>query len=260
MKEEFLKENNLCQLDEVTMNRIMSKYMVDGFIIVSADRNEITDPAERNQRFKQIKYDTTNFGYPFIPIWGGYREVARDDNGDPIKDENGQDKMIDGDEPERALLIPNNKALSSTPRDEDKQIFELGKMLSEKYQQETFLYKPMGDDYNCYYIKPNGDIDRTFNNLDVNNVVKDFFTKMFHYKKDRKFDPNDPKNKGKTDKADKRFTFLEPHETPNRFSNKTTDNVSNKRTELVEIFAHYGPRNGSEAYSRFGEHFILPKK
>jgi len=203
-----MNDNNLIYVNEVTLNRILSKHFNDGFIIITADRSEITDANERNVRYKNLKSDIASAGYPYIPVFGGYKET------DP-----NTGAMYDAPSFERGLLIPNHKALSNQTRDDDGSgLINLGKKLASKYDQESFLYKPMGEGNESYWIDRNGNTVAEFNGLTVNDISKEFFTKLFHSK-----NPN---------KADRRFTLL------------------------PEIYLSKPPSNASEAYQRFGEQFF----
>jgi hypothetical protein len=115
------------------------------------------------------------------------------------------------------LLIPNQKVGNSDKAHETDQLPELGKRLSKKYDQESFLYKPQGDEKKAYWIDRNGRVDYEFGNVTVNDLAQEFFTKL-----------NNAKNSAK---ADRRFTFMN------------------------EIYLNKAPYSASEAYGRFGEQF-----
>lgn len=198
--------NNIVKVDETTLNRVMSKHFNDGFIIITADRSEITNKREKEQRFKQLKNDIANAGYSYIPVYGGYKET------DP---ETG--KLYDAPSFEHGLIVPNQKPFTNEARETD-ELVDLGKNLAKKYDQESFLYKPQGQNNKAFWIDQNGNVTNEFNNVTINNAAQMFFTKLFQGKK--------------SGKSDRRFTFL------------------------PELFLNKAPYNASEAYKRFGEQFI----
>jgi len=202
---------DLVPINETTLNRILSKHFTDGFIIITADKAHITDKKIREERFKKLKNKVVNAGYSYIPVWGGYTET------NPCTGE-----KYDAPSFEMSLLIPNQKPFTDKSNDSDN-LIELGKHLSKDDEnvdnnQESFLYKPMGNDTKSYWIDINGNITNTFNTLTTNDATQAFFTKIYHSK-----NPN---------KVDRRFTML------------------------PEIYLHKSPKNASEAYSRFGEQFF----
>lgn len=197
--------NNLIPVNEVTLNRILSKHFVDGFIIITADRSEITDANERNVRFKNLKTDITNAGYSHIPVYGGYKETNPDTG-----------EQYDASSFERGLLVPNQKPLSNQSREDD-QLVELGKKLATKYQQESFLYKPKGESTESYWIDASGNVTNKFNGVTINDVTQEFFTKLFHSKNSQK--------------ADRRFTML-----PEVYLHKAPKNASEAYQRFGEQF------------------------
>lgn len=202
----MIDRKKIISIDETTLNRVLSKHFKDGFIIITADKSYITDPTERKERFKSLKRDIVNAGYSYIPVYGGYKET------DP---ETG--KQYDAPSFEYGLLVPNQKPFSNKSKNDDN-LIELGKKLAAKYDQETFLYKPKGDDYNSYWVDANGNFVQNFKGLTINDMSQEFFTKLYHSKNPQK--------------KDRRFTLV------------------------TEIYLNKAPNNASEAYERFGEQFF----
>jgi hypothetical protein len=174
---------NLKQINEITLNRIIGYHFKAGFIIISSERTEITDVAERNKRFKELKNDVRQAGYPFIPVMGGYQET---------NPETGE--LYSEPSFERALFVFNEKPFTKAPKATD-EIKSLGQELANKYGQESFLYKPKGDAGEFYYVDKNGNVTGTFNGASVNDMTQEYFTKLFHSKN--------------PDKTDRRFTLFE---------------------------------------------------
>ena len=198
-------DKNLTIVNEVTLNRVLSKHFTDGFIIITADRSEITDASERNARYKQLKTDVSNAGYPYIPVYGGYKETNPDTG-----------EKYDATSFERGLLIPNQRPFNGNSREDDN-LVELGKKLAKKYQQESFLYKPKGESKESFWIDANGNITNKFNGLSVNDITQEFFTKLFHSKNPQK--------------ADRRLTML-----PEIYMHKAPSNANEAYQRFGEQF------------------------
>jgi len=222
MNKNFI-ESNLIKIDETSLNRILSKHFKDGFIIITSERSEITDPEESNKRFKQLKIDITNAGYSYIPVWGGFTET---------NPETGE--KYDNPSLERALIVPNHKVNANEPYEDDSKLYDLGIRLTNKYNQECFLYKPQENNKNkdtrARFVDGNGNVIATFDSVSINDLTQKYFTKIS--KTPKKIKPDE-----KIRKTDKRFSFIE---------------------ENNEIYFHKPPKNATEAYERFGEQF-LPK-
>jgi len=195
-------------MNEMSLNRLFTKHFKDGFIIITADKAYIDDSRVAKERYKQLERDIVNAGYSYVPVWGGYKE---------INPETGN--KYDAASFEMGLLVPNQKVGNTDKSHETDQLPDLGKKLAQKYDQESFLYKPQGEEKKAYWIDRNGGIDYEFGNVTVNDLAQEFFTKLNHGKNHIK--------------ADRRFTFLN------------------------EIYINKAPYTASEAYSRFGEQFYM---
>lgn len=195
-------------LDEMSLNRLFTKHFRDGFIIITADKSYISDPRVAKDRYKKLEYDIVNAGYGYVPVWGGYKEI------NPLTG-----SKYDAASFEMGLLVPNHKVGNSDQPHETDQLPELGKRLAQKYDQESFLYKPQGEEKKAYWIDRNGNVDMEFTDVSVNDLAQEFFTKLKHVRNQQK--------------ADRRFTFVN------------------------EIYINKAPYTASEAYSRFGEQFYI---
>jgi len=197
---------NLRLITEMSLNRLLSKHFVDGFIIITADKSYIDDPKIAKVRFKELKRDVANAGYSYVPVWGGYKETNITTG---IKNDAASFEM--------GILVPNQKVGNSDMSYDIDRLKELGIKLSGKYDQESFLYKPKGNENKAYWIDRNGKIDYIFNNVSVNDLAQEFFTKIKHGKN--------------SVKADRRFSFMN------------------------EIYMNHAPYTAREAYGRYGEQF-----
>jgi len=196
---------NLNKINELTLNRIIGYHFDAGLIIISSERSEITDPEEKNKRFKQLKIDVQRAGYPFSPVFGGYQETNQETGelyGEPSF--------------EKGLFVFNEISFTGKPKKDDN-LKELGQKLAKKYNQESFLYKPMGKEKNFYYIDSNGNVVGEFSDVSVNDATHKYFTKLFHSKN--------------PDKADRRFS-------------------------LFEFYIQKPPKGAHEAFHRMGETFF----
>ena len=97
----------------------------DEFLVMSADRGEKT-PAENMQRYRELKSAAKAAGYPFTEMQGKWEETD---------EETGQKREVI----ENSLIIYSDER-PDVPRSEDASLFEFGKQMSERYDQEAFIY------------------------------------------------------------------------------------------------------------------------
>lgn len=205
MKFKAMEKINL--INEISLNRLFTKHLKDGFIIITTDKSFIDDPNIANKRFAELKKEIATSGYSYIPIWGLYKKINTETG-------NIHDEALF----EQGILVSNQKVGAHRIPYETDQLPELGKRLAAKYHQESFLYKPQGEEKKAYWIDLNGAVDYEFSNVTVNDLVQEFFTKL---------------NKAKDNaKLDRRFTFTN------------------------EIYFNQAPDSLSEAYCRYGEQYF----
>lgn len=197
---------NLNLITEMSLNRLFTKHFKDGFIIITTDKSFIDDPLIANSRYTELRKDIVDSRHSFVPLWGSYSQ---------INPETGN--KYDATSFEQGILVSNQKVGTIDKPYETDQLPELGKRLSAKYHQESFLYKPMGEE-KAYWINKNGAVEYEFGNVTVNDLVQEFFTKLNRVK-------DNPK-------LDRRFTFLN------------------------EIYINQAPDSLSEAYNRYGEQYF----
>ena len=97
----------------------------DEFLVMSADRGEKT-PAENMQRYRELKASAKAAGYPFSELQGKWEETD---------EETGEKREVI----ENSLIIYSDER-PDVPRGEGASLFEFGKEMSEKYDQEAFIY------------------------------------------------------------------------------------------------------------------------
>lgn len=229
ISEELCKRNvrnNWQSLSEASLHRVLSKYYELGFIIISAERSceaeqgrkcteeEANAQTEINRKSEhQIKKDIQAAGFGFIPSYGGFREEV-------INPETGEVHLVDNPKPEASFIIPAQKSAQATPTEDYLQLKNLGMQLSQKYNQDSFLYKPPNKaDSKAYYITKDGEVDMTFDDVVANDLAQIYFTKL------------------RKSKTDRRFSL----------------------TESFVLWIPSPPRNFSEARKRWGEIFIRVK-
>lgn len=217
-------------LTEVTLKRILEKYFDEGFIIITADRSckaekglgedEECDPKDveaqaeiNNKNYKKIRDEIRQAGFGFLPVRGGYKEKV-------VNKETGETKYVDTDRPEKSLIVmarPGETLNSEKLKD-------LGIKLAKKYNQDSFMYKPPSEeDSNIYYIDKHGDIDMTFNDVIVNDVMQIYYTQL----------------------------HKRPHE---RFT--ASEKPSEEESPIQEVYIPKPPSSVAEARKRMGEIFI----
>jgi hypothetical protein len=124
----------------------------DEFLVMSADRGEKT-PAENMKRYKELKAAAKAAGYPFSELQGKWEETD---------DETGEKREVI----ENSLIIYSDER-PDVPRSEDASLFEFGKEMSEKYDQEAFIYGELLE-------SRSGNKIRTIQAFDANGNVQDW--------------------------------------------------------------------------------------
>lgn len=102
----------------------------DEFLVMSADRGEKTS-AENMQRYRELKAAAKAAGYPFTEMQGKWEETD---------EETGEKREVI----ENSLIIYSDER-PDVPRSEDSSLFDFGKQMSEKYDQEAFIYGELLD-------------------------------------------------------------------------------------------------------------------
>ncbi len=167
--EKIIKDSRLITnsrlISESALNGILNVYFNDGFIILTSYRAHIEDNTiDNNRDFYELKRTIRNSGYGFIPVYGGM--------------------IVDsGEATEREVKVPviiivNQKADAFKAFSEDKKLFELGVSLINKYNQDLFLYKPIGETNESFYVNKSGEIDMKFTNKTKSDLVSVFFTDL----------------------------------------------------------------------------------
>ena len=95
------------------------------FVVMSADRGEKT-PAENRQRYQELKGSAQAAGFPFTELQGKWEETD---------EETGEKREVI----ENSLIIYSDER-PDVSRSEDASLFDFGKQMSAKYDQEAFIF------------------------------------------------------------------------------------------------------------------------
>ena len=217
---------------EAGLGRILGKYFDIGFIIISAERSceaekgqkcseaeELEQQQLNKTNERRIRDDIRQAGFGFVPSHGGFRELV-------VDPDSGEQTFQDNPNPEPSFVIPLK------PGKKIKDLQELGMMLSQKYNQDSFLFKPpASEDNRAYFVDRTGNVEMSFNNVTVADMSQMYFTYL------RKNSP------------DRRFSM--------------TDDGPEQDEQLQESFAMYVPESPTtfgDAKKRMGEIFMKIKR
>ena len=198
--------NGIKNINETNLNRVLGLHFNAGIIIISANRHE-NSHEQNKSNFEHLKKDLKNSKFSYFPVYGGYIE-----------------KSIDGEKPveviEPAFIVPNYQIASISIYDNTGEALkQFGIELSKKYNQESFLFVPPKSD-KYYYIKPDGEIDMSFSGVEVNNLAREYFTRLNKY--------SSSNHAGQTEK---RFSLVE-----NFYLNESPKSISSACLRYGEVF------------------------
>lgn len=153
-------------LNEDKLDRLLGIHEKNGYIIISACREDWSDDKAENktinkQKTKQLCSDIHKAGYTFCPVYGGSMEEI-----------DGKKVSVPGE----ASMIVYNSNREGKAGDISK-LFALGKHLTKKYNQYSFYYKENGK--NPAWIDRNGKTIQKFGNLKIARVAKEATEKYF---------------------------------------------------------------------------------
>ncbi len=181
------------RLNETTITAIQGKYMDNGFIVLTSDRSCQAElgipygepcPEEQAHYYKQnnienrgiLKKWVRSAGFGFTPVYGGYREEIKDEEGNVTG-------HVDSDQPEHSLLI---MARQGTKGKDHLALKKFGMKVADAFNQDSFFYKPPGsEDPNAYFIRRDGEIDMTFSNFVFGDLEQTYFTQLARGKQKR---------------------------------------------------------------------------
>tara|TARA_R110002124_G_scaffold161401_1_gene328686 strand:- start:1613 stop:2452 length:840 start_codon:yes stop_codon:yes gene_type:complete len=190
LQEEIRKEWQL--LSETSIYRLVTTYMEDGFIIVSADRSCEAESGvkkcseEQAARQEQLNRENRNklkqvlrrSGFGYVPTLGGFKEALNDkETGEPVIDpETGDPVLVDTEFPERSFVVHSRKG---DKRRNPEELRQLGLDIANQFNQDSILYKPPNAvDPKAYYLTRNGEVDIEFADLTVEDLDQIFYTQL----------------------------------------------------------------------------------
>tara|TARA_B100000700_G_scaffold307170_1_gene383281 strand:- start:1979 stop:2659 length:681 start_codon:yes stop_codon:yes gene_type:complete len=169
-------------LTEAKLARVMTKYMENGFIIITSDRTcnaemgrkctqeEESEQASINkQNYQDLVADARTSGFGYIPALGGYKEKITDP-------ETGQETTVDTEKPENSIIIVSRGDIAA--------LKDFGLKIAKKYNQDSFFFKPPNEeDEGAYYLKQDGSVDMSFSSFKPEDIEQEFYTQL---KKDKR--------------------------------------------------------------------------
>lgn len=202
---------NKQQLVKEGLNRLLGKHTKNGYMIISSYRGGDEKTQEENKRdFEELKKDVRRGGFSFVPVYGGFIENLGEVDEREVR--------------EPALFVPNYKVASISFYDDDNALKDLGIMLSKKYNQDAFLFIPLGDDENAYYINKDGEVDMSFSGKTINDLSQMYFIELVKT-------PYKTGKLGGYGKSSKRYSFTE-----NLFVQNSPIDLNEARNRYGELF------------------------
>lgn len=192
-------------LKETTLTKMLTKHSDAGYIIITAFRGEF-EYKENVKRNQKLKSDIDKSEFSYIPVWGGFIETDS---------ETGEQKEVK----ERSFVVLNFKRGSKESSPDSEELKKLGRVLCKKYNQESYLYKPQGNETQAFYINSMGKVEMKFNSATPTKAADMYFTNL--------------SKSSKKSVGNKAFTYREG-----------------------VIWLAQSPKSLAEAYKRMGEIFI----
>ncbi len=174
------------KLNETTMTAVQGKYMQSGFIVLTSDRScqaemgipygepcpdDKVDFYEQNniENREILKKWVRSAGFGFTPVYGGYREEIKDEEGNVVG-------HVDDDNPEHSLLI---MAREGTKGKDHIALKSFGMQVADAFNQDSFFYKPPNSqDTNAYFVRRDGSIADTFSDFVFGDLKQTYFTQL----------------------------------------------------------------------------------
>jgi len=190
----YLKENRWKYriLSETAFSRIVTDYGELGYIIITSDRTckaergkdcseaeEALQQEENAKNMESLQRDVRQAGFGYLPVYGGYKEELVDpETGEKVRDEEGNVVKVDTESPENSVVIALRKDVGNRANKLN-DLKDLGIHLSQKYNQDSFFFKPSNNfDKKAYYIKADGSIENVFTDFTINDLKQVYYTQM----------------------------------------------------------------------------------
>lgn len=153
------------KINEMNLNRLLNKHTDNGYVMVSACRNDNSDDPVENRRMnnvktKELKQDIYDSGFQYIPVQGGYHELNSDE-----------------ESVEQSFIIVNYKRGSNEPVEDFSELKAIAIDLCEKYRQDSVLIVEPGK--KPTYYKKDGSVDFELNgHVSVRDNAQEYFTRL----------------------------------------------------------------------------------
>lgn len=167
----YYATEEIIPLNETSLYRAVKEHDKNGYIIISAFRQDcLSDKKENpsaqeifdenNRRTNNLKKDITNLSYSFIPVYGGYKE------------EGAEKASVE----KSFIVFPYD---FRTKENVDFEEFEKNLInLCEKYNQDAILIKRPDTKPRYYFPSTNSWDDVEFGSLKLNDVAQKYFTSL----------------------------------------------------------------------------------
>ena len=157
-------------VEHITIDRIMNKHGNDGYIIVSATRNDV-DPEINDKNTQELINLLKSSGYSYLPTYGGYHNVKTGEDSDY----------------EPSFVIFNHNSNDDYKYGNFEDLENFGKFITAKYEQDCFLCK-RPDMPPVYLDKDGHKINaRESEKYWKNDPSKEFFTTLHTPEDDEKY-------------------------------------------------------------------------
>lgn len=146
-------------MESMSINRLLTKHGDNGYVIISANRNENTDE-ENIQKTNELKYQITLSGRSYLPVYGGYRN-----------EKTGEEAQY---EPSFVVFNYNTDGDKMSI----KELVNMAKQWCAEYQQDCAYVKLPGKD--LVYMNAAGKIvnKRESGKVAINDPNKEYFTSL----------------------------------------------------------------------------------
>jgi hypothetical protein len=169
-------------LTEARLARVMTKYMEDGFIILTSDRTCNAEKGRKctqeedeeqyqinKQNYQDLVAAARSSGFGYIPAVGGYKEKV-------VDPETGEESLVDTANPENSIVIVSRGDIDA--------LKDFGFEVARKYNQDSFFFKPPNsEDTGAYYLTQDGSVDMSFSSFKPEDIEQEFYTQL---KKDKR--------------------------------------------------------------------------
>jgi len=138
----LVRKSNKNILYETSYNRIRQHIQGgQAFSMITADRHEYSNK-ENLQRYRELKNNLKNAGFPFTEVKGGYKETTET----VVDPETGEEKEVRLKEPifvtENTILVTSHSRPDVQREEESpsKALFDMMAEMAQKYGQEAFIF------------------------------------------------------------------------------------------------------------------------